>query len=156
MQKMQPRSRTVNPALWLALAAAGTAVACQGDQQPGDQQPEAAATAEPEAAATAEPVARGSAVHGEQPAEPPHATAEETMEIGYACADDKTFTIAFAGKDQLLVRIDGEAHTLDRTEGHVGMLFSKDDIVFMGQGREASVEIDGVPTFVDCQAQGHP
>lgn len=137
---------TTTTVLWLALAAASASAACQGDQQ----------TETAEARPAADAPAAGSAVHAEQPSEPPHATAEETMEIGYACADDKTFKIAFAGPDELLVTIDGEAHTLARSSGHAGMLFSNDDIVFYGQGREASVEIGGEPTFIDCEAAGHP
>jgi len=77
------------------------------------------------------------------------------MEVGYACADDKTFTIAFAGQDELLITIDGETHTLARRTGHTGMLFSNDDVIFRGEGREGSVMIGGVPTFTDCEAQGH-
>lgn len=135
---------TSTTVLWLALAAASAGAACQSDQQ--------AETA----AAAADAPAAGSAVHAEQPSEAPHATAEETMEIGYTCADEKTFEIAFAGQDELLITIDGESHKLARSAGHAGMLFSNDDIVFYGQGREASVEIGGEPTFMDCEAAGHP
>jgi len=152
MHSERTQHRTTIVLLGLTLAAAGTITACQGDRQQGDQ-PDAAASAAPGAKA---PSARASAVHGEPPSEAPHATAAETMEIGYECADAKTFSIAFAGPDEILITIDGQAHTLVRTSGHTGMLFSNDDIVFYSKGREASVEVGGEPTFIDCVAQGHP
>ena len=130
--------------LWLTLVAAVGSAGCRGDQQ---------TQAEP----APEPAAGASAVHGAPAAsEAPHSTAREAMEVGYACADDKAFTIAFSGSDEIQITIDGETHTLTRTSGHTGLLFSNDDIVFYSQGREGSVEIGGVPTFTDCEAQGHP
>ncbi len=78
------------------------------------------------------------------------------MEVGYTCADDETFSIAFAGGDQIQITIAGAIDTLARTTGHAGLLYATDDIVFYSKGREASVEIGGVPTFTDCVAEGHP
>ena len=93
-----------------------------------------------------------SAIH-ERPSDAEHAAA---MEVAYTCADDETFTISFAGQEQIHITLDGETQVLERTAGHMGMLFANDDIVFYSRGREASVEVGGEPVRTDCVAQGHP
>lgn len=143
MNRRTTRHHRTNGLLTLILAAVGVSAACGGDQQT-------------EAAASEPPSTEASAVHGEQPPEPPQARDVEAMKVGYTCADDKSFTISLAGEDAVVITIDGEAHTLALTEGHSGRVFSGDGIVVSSQGREASVQIDGEPAFTDCQAQGHP
>jgi len=139
MHRVQTSRHAGGPLLTVVLAATVAVTACQSGDQAGS---------EPDA----QP-ASASAVHGEAPADTPDAT---EMEVGYACADDKSFTIALAGEDEILITIDGEEHTLARQTSHAGFLFTNDDIQLYTQGREASVEIGGERVFADCEAQGHP
>lgn len=122
----------------IAVGAAVTSTACQSGER---------------TEAGADDSGAVSAVH-EQPDSV--AITAASMEVAYACADDKTFSIMFAGQDQIHITFAGEMRILTRAEGHTGQLFSNDEIVFFSQGREASVEVGGVPTFTDCVAEGHP
>lgn len=128
----------------LAVGAAALLTACQSGEQ---------AVAEAALEDGAEASTSGSAVH-EQPENETFSAA--SMEVGYTCADDKSFSILFAGEDQIHITIDGEMQILTRDAGHTGLLFSSDDVVFYSKGREASVEVGGEPTFTDCVAEGHP
>jgi len=100
----------------IVIGAAATVTACQSSEQT-----EAGAEASGEVSAIHEP-----------PESEAHAAA--TMEVGYTCADDKTFSIAFAGQDQIHITFDGETQILSRTAGHTGLLFTNDDIVFFSRG----------------------
>jgi membrane-bound inhibitor of C-type lysozyme len=139
MHRVQTSRQARGPLFTIALAATAALAACQSGDQAGSE-------------TDAQP-ASASAVHGEAPADTAQAT---EVEVGYACADDKSFTIALAGQDEILITIDGEKHTLARETSHAGFLFTNDDIMLYTQGREASVEIGGEPVFTDCEAQGHP
>jgi membrane-bound inhibitor of C-type lysozyme len=134
------RSRSARGA-WIVLAAVAVA-ACQNGGETASESPEAAS--------------EGAPMAQEGTPDAPHSTAAEAMEVGFACADGKTFQVAFLGKDEVRITIEGETHTLARTAGHTGLLFSDGNIVYFGQGREANVEIDGRPAYTDCKAQGHP
>ena len=140
MHRIQTNRYARGPLLTVVLAAAAV-TACQSDDQAGS---------EPGA-----PAAEASAAHEAPSTAAPHSTADEAMEVGYQCADGKSFTVAFMSPEEIRITIDGETSSLARTAGH-RLLFTGDNVVFYSEGREASVEIDGVPAFTDCEAQGHP